>query len=312
MAGKITLHLETITPLLMSGANQQPELRAASFRGVLRYWLRAFLGSQAISPQKLFEKESQYFGNTDGGSPLRVRVNQASSQGIFPRRRGVVLPDDQPFTGYKVGFTFDLIFDIHPLCSAEQVFDDHFWGSLLLAINFGAFGKRSRRGGGAVQVTGIDTLDSLSSTAQEIAQGYIGLLQASSADCSRLETHLKNVISKVPSSGTLNAPSYPTFHKDHAQIFLSENGNRNLLKALEPLWEATNDYHDAKGAWGYAKGGRRASAFHIRVHRCTDDNYYPLITVLHSGKGWSNVSGYLNKLRTGGFRLLDDPREDSQ
>ncbi len=40
------LCLETITPLFLTGADPrgEPELRAASIRGALRFWLLALLG----------------------------------------------------------------------------------------------------------------------------------------------------------------------------------------------------------------------------------------------------------------------------
>ncbi len=39
---KVTLQLQTISPLLLFGADQKrPELRAASIRGELRFWFRA-------------------------------------------------------------------------------------------------------------------------------------------------------------------------------------------------------------------------------------------------------------------------------
>lgn len=44
LVNKMSLQLETITPLWMGGAAFQPEFRPPSFRGLLRYWLRALLG----------------------------------------------------------------------------------------------------------------------------------------------------------------------------------------------------------------------------------------------------------------------------
>lgn len=43
---KFEVKLQTVTPLFLGGANpdEGPELRPASVRGVLRYWLRAALG----------------------------------------------------------------------------------------------------------------------------------------------------------------------------------------------------------------------------------------------------------------------------
>ncbi|MGQ9600679.1 MAG: RAMP superfamily CRISPR-associated protein, partial [Anaerolineae bacterium] len=43
---RLTVTLETVTPLFLGGADPRgaPELRAPSFRGATRYWLRAALG----------------------------------------------------------------------------------------------------------------------------------------------------------------------------------------------------------------------------------------------------------------------------
>jgi CRISPR-associated protein Cmr1 len=40
---KITVKLETVTPLFLGGADPrgEPELRPPAFRGAMRYWLRA-------------------------------------------------------------------------------------------------------------------------------------------------------------------------------------------------------------------------------------------------------------------------------
>lgn len=40
----LDLELQTVTPLMTGGAFYQAELRPPSFRGVMRYWLRALLG----------------------------------------------------------------------------------------------------------------------------------------------------------------------------------------------------------------------------------------------------------------------------
>jgi CRISPR-associated protein Cmr1 len=39
--------LTVVSPMFLNGSDtRQPELRAASVRGQLRYWLRAYLGAQ--------------------------------------------------------------------------------------------------------------------------------------------------------------------------------------------------------------------------------------------------------------------------
>ena len=73
---KYGFEIETVTSLLVGGSNpQQPEIRAASFRGALRFWLRALLGGVLDDgPDKIFQCESQVFGSTDYASPVAVRL----------------------------------------------------------------------------------------------------------------------------------------------------------------------------------------------------------------------------------------------
>lgn len=54
--------LEIVTPLFLGGANPRgaPELRAASVRGVLRFWLRALLGGVlGDDPQKFLSAKAK-------------------------------------------------------------------------------------------------------------------------------------------------------------------------------------------------------------------------------------------------------------
>src|SRR6266850_1449561 len=69
---KLTVTLETVTPLFLGGAeaqdrNRSPELRPPAFRGALRYWLRAALGG-VIGDNNLdglHRLESAVFGSTE-------------------------------------------------------------------------------------------------------------------------------------------------------------------------------------------------------------------------------------------------------
>ncbi len=109
------LPLVTLTPLFLSGAEPrgEPELRASSIRGALRFWFRALLGGcfgadeQAL--QEIRRQEAQTFGaaggrDSAGASKVVVRVlpvlrgradtGQAASSGLIsthpwnvPRKR---------------------------------------------------------------------------------------------------------------------------------------------------------------------------------------------------------------------------------
>lgn len=76
---RLELNLEIVTPLFLGGADpNQSELRPASVRGALRYWLRAAHGATLNASRTLLEElatqESAVFGATDSASPVIVRL----------------------------------------------------------------------------------------------------------------------------------------------------------------------------------------------------------------------------------------------
>jgi len=77
---EVTFEVETITPLFLAGADQATaELRAPSFRGEMRYWLRALVGGLVGTGldglKTVREAETEVFGATDRGSAVQVRVS---------------------------------------------------------------------------------------------------------------------------------------------------------------------------------------------------------------------------------------------
>ncbi len=309
---KLRLTLETVTPLLMNGADGKPELRAASFRGVFRYWLRAVLGSvYQRNITTLHEEESRYFGSTKAASPIRVQVKkhfeptQGKSKLVLPPTVKTRAKKRIPHT--HVGFhesttenpqRFDLIFDVHPLENVENVFDKPFYAALMLAFHLGAFGKRARRGGGVLKIVGPDGLEA----------SIKNLLMPEIANGDALVTSLRQILLPYVATATSGfqvqsefhyrdnqIPNYPIFTTSNCRIFVGKQGYDDYLEALESMWMLTGDFHrktytDRRGrekpdkwAWGYAIGQqRRASALHMRVYQCTNGKYYPLATFFRS------------------------------
>jgi CRISPR-associated protein Cmr1 len=81
----VTFDVETLTPLFLAGAEQtKAELRAPSFRGLMRYWLRALVGgaegTDARGLEKVMKTETAIFGATDTGSAISVKVSGVSSE----------------------------------------------------------------------------------------------------------------------------------------------------------------------------------------------------------------------------------------
>ncbi len=95
--------LQVVTPLFLAGANQReidipaysqkqgektkawefvPEIRPPSFRGLMRYWLRAAVAglasAQSVGLEDVRDFESYIFGATDQGSAVQVRIKTLS------------------------------------------------------------------------------------------------------------------------------------------------------------------------------------------------------------------------------------------
>lgn len=338
----LTLTLETVTPLLMNGADQMPEIRAASFRGVLRYWLRAVLGGIYQGDiEKLKDEESRYFGSTEAGSPLRVRVEHRLKPATS--RDKYVLPptvEDHKHPGKRVphqhpGFheststapqRFRLTLDTHPLRSDTAVFTPQLYAALLLAFHLGAFGKRSRRGGGVLQVTRINSNFNLDEQFENLirfrAEGQASLIEFLDNSLAPFVQQAQGFIAH-PWAAT---PTYPAWVPNHVKVLVGPDGydddpqieagkpqppfREGYRRALQELWDISGrlDLHRIDDAWGYARGNRRrASAVHLRVHHGANGLYYPMLTMFRSGpndREWGQLEAFDHELQRRGYRRL--------
>lgn len=156
-----------MTPLFLGGANPrgEPELRAASFRGVLRFWLRALLGGVlGNDTEKIFEHESKVFGSTEHASPVIVRVGHRQPTKtnysqltqnktglaylLFSARRTRSEPERRAIEPKQ---QFDLTCQLHS--SVQNLLPlEAAYASLWLLTHLGGIGSRSRRGAGNLQV----------------------------------------------------------------------------------------------------------------------------------------------------------------
>lgn len=163
---ELVVTLETVTPMFLGGAEQQPELRAASFRGAMRFWLRALFGGlygdDLITVKK---KEAEVFGDTGRASAVVVRVDGTPK--ISNRPKPEELPRNIQYLFWTLfvnpndkrqciipGSKFRVSLMLRPgLPNTEPLW---LGGSALwLCIRLGGLGTRSRR-----------TLGSLSAIAQ--------------------------------------------------------------------------------------------------------------------------------------------------
>ena len=139
--------LKTLTPIFSYGANQkQPEIRAPSIRGQLRWWMDKIGHADQVD---------RIFGSTAGGdaraSKVIVRVGNVSGN---DEAKGKPLPHKnwKPNQCYKRGTSFSVMI-IERLISAKSDFSrerEILHKTLQAWIHLGTLGGRGTRGAGSI------------------------------------------------------------------------------------------------------------------------------------------------------------------
>jgi|Deesub1362B_J571_1020462.scaffolds.fasta_scaffold01912_3 CRISPR-associated protein Cmr1 len=176
MVNGIRVDIKTITPLFLGGADPrgEPELRAASFRGALRFWLRALLGGVLgdSNLDALREEEAKIFGSTKCASPVVVRLRHGSLQTssfsqlardhagisyLFFAARGTRQEPERK--AISAGSSFELTLSTRPGVGApgRQALQ-WAYSALWLLTHLGGLGARSRRGAGSLQATRVENV----------------------------------------------------------------------------------------------------------------------------------------------------------
>jgi len=171
---KLELDCEIITPMFLGNASQEAELRAAPFKGLLRYWWRVAEGGKYATPTELLAAENDLFGSPDEktGGKSQVLVEVTSLSDMKARKDNFQNPGlvDHPecekskkktnplnylagmgLIHYKNGvlhdyfpaeekFRLTLTFSVKAECAVHA--------TLPLLDAFGAIGSRSRNGWG--------------------------------------------------------------------------------------------------------------------------------------------------------------------
>lgn len=292
----LELDCRAITPLQVNGADGTPQLRAASFRGVLRYWLRAALGGiHQADISALKKAESDYWGSQDAGSPLRLSVRSYKGR---PVQDTISYKEKAPlfyagrasgFQYYPIGKRLALTLDTHPLRPMHQVFNAGLYAGLLLAFRLGGFGKRARRGSGALVVEDLRLDDDI-----PISTDLVPLLTIVPVNADEMIAIFSGMLQYIFDLAKTTAPTqpfddeiaaYPAVTSRHFRLYIGTRGEADYLAAINRMWTLTGPFHDrGQWAWGYARGGRRASALHMRVWQDQAGAYYPQVAFLWGGR----------------------------
>lgn len=311
MAGRLLITLEIVTPLFLGGADAASladAIRVSAIRGQLRYWLRALLGREhGEDIEALQKQEGNLMGSTEAGSTVLVRVQEPKSllrtveRMMLPHRQ---LGEKPPLRNQS--FAEDQLFQlvISPRPGLSEI-PDSVMAALLLWLNLGGLGKRSRRGFGSFQVREINVEGlKINVQARELLQA-----QGKIKNGAELQTYIEKVVtwcvSMVPRTAVFSglAP-YPVLFSTVANVTVCEAapGNKEATKryqqAMVPFWIDTlrsDDLAD-KRAYGFAIGqDRRASPFHLHMAK-TDAGYHLVLTTFWSkpspdgDTGWGKMN----------------------
>jgi len=264
--------LSVISSMFLNGADtrpdtRQPELRAASVRGQLRYWLRAFLGIQVASPKEIWQRESAILGSTEFGSRISVRLfgsPEVDRYPMLPHREGT-REHVSPGWAIKPGKTFTL--QIATRLGIDV--PDDLLSALQLWSLLGGLGKRSRRMMGAIEIRSDHPgWYRPPQTPQELKEAILSVLSRAS----------------ISSHAVGDIPGFPSLHPDHSWIVIGhachdpKEANQEFFRQLL----RTGRFRLQQDAFGYTKGGRRRASPVIAQIRRVKDEYYPVITAFRS------------------------------
>jgi len=169
-----TFDCEIITPLFMGGYGQQPELRTASFKGMLRWWFRALYGGHLYSSgnesilKELHKLENLIFGSTDNGGIFSISIIHGELKTVLNGQAGGRIGDNihnhygaygllatrgdngRMFIKEGQKFQIRLIFKKH------MEYLPYVVGALAAFNLWGGIGSRSTRGFGSICIKHMD------------------------------------------------------------------------------------------------------------------------------------------------------------
>jgi CRISPR-associated protein Cmr1 len=254
------LHLETVTPLFLGGADPrgEPELRAASFRGALRFWLRALLGGMIGDKNldALHQAEAAVLGSTEtGASPVVVRIHNLSGgapipfsaigsgkQGLaylFFATRGT--QNEPERKAIPAGSSFELEVSLRAGAQDRDALPKAY-AALWLLTHLGGFGARSRRGAGSLQVTRVQG---------NAPNSALPSLEIRASTPKQLQTELQEGLSKlrkgVGESTFVDCPSrFDVLHPNACKIWVVGKEFSYWEEALDAIGQRMQQFRNRR------------------------------------------------------------------
>jgi len=277
---KLEVTLETVTPLFLAGADgKTPELRPPSFRGAMRFWLRALLGGVlGDDVEAVRREEAKVFGNTEGASPVVVRIAGLPSCSPLEKPFGrsgryyllwSLLRQQKELLCISPHSSFEVVLQPRPGVNQSQAL----WrasAALWLTVRLGGIGARSRR-----------TLGSLTVVKEEIPQlpfglpSFVSAAKSPSALASELEDGLRQIQDIFGNTAKEPARRFNVLHKDRCSIWIVSSDNwREWEQAAEDMGHNLREFRQSmplrnRAALGLplrnVSGGRYASPLILTI-----------------------------------------------
>jgi CRISPR-associated protein Cmr1 len=251
---KVSFECEVITPMFLGGADQQPELRAPSIKGAMRWWFRAMMGGtlwdrfpdDTAFISEVRKKEAQLFGDTSISGEFSLLVREQPTDNdlqtfdfpindpnkIFLRYIGYGLYEKGSERKYiKPGFRFSIEVRFH---SQDPDVRKLILGSLWMLCNFGGIGARASRGFGSFSIynSNVADFDVVSSLGD-------------------LEDGLKKVASAfgIPSRSSKNplAP-YSIVHPSAWEMVILTSPKSSAVEALNFIGQCLREHREDKSS----------------------------------------------------------------
>lgn len=275
-----TYNLTVVSPMFLNGAtSNQPEFRAASVRGQLRYWLRAIEGAKRESLEDIRTVETAFLGSTQMGSMVSVRVYghdnlKVAESFMLPHRGEKKSPAKaiQPGSGFRVDSV------TRPGVKIPVVYKKARGAWFLL----GGLGKRSRRMFGAFDPFPPEEIKSPMQLVK------------------RIKEELSEIVGEV---APIRVPNFPTLHPAYSWVVVGRTQEykepQKLIIDLFNRLLRSEKYRPHERSFGYtARNERRASPL-IAQMRKVGGNYLPVLTVMRSNAPgdkieWEVLNNFMN------------------
>lgn len=265
------VEVELISPMFLRGAdNETPELRPPSVKGILRFWWRA---SKALPVDELRDQETALFGSARGEGGRRSTIDiRLKSRRL---RKGTFKPVPRKGKGFtNRGFAPDQRFEIvlrrRPQCPVPL---REVRSALLVAIQLGGLGYRSRRGFGAMRITAVDGAEPPSS-GSPLQSTYDALGEL----CDRFAYDESSWTIEYTGS---QQPPYPFIQRAEASEWLyplPKEANDDHPYLLRGIAQAT---HDHNSDYTGSPNRPRLASPEVVTLQSNGSDCWPVVTSLH-------------------------------